>query len=52
MAEIRAATNVKWKSFPGNTWDYLALNVADPENPQSGLVQAQALYITDAPSWP
>jgi peptide/nickel transport system substrate-binding protein len=34
---IRAAPGVTAVSFPGNSWDYLALNVADPTNPQSGL---------------
>jgi peptide/nickel transport system substrate-binding protein len=24
-------------SFPGNSWDYLAFNLADPQNPQNGL---------------
>jgi peptide/nickel transport system substrate-binding protein len=35
-ADIRAAPDVKAVSFPGLSWDYLALNVADPENPQPG----------------
>jgi peptide/nickel transport system substrate-binding protein len=37
IASIRAAPDVTVASFPGNSWDYLALNVADPENPQDGL---------------
>jgi peptide/nickel transport system substrate-binding protein len=37
IADIRAAPDVTVASLPGNGWDYLALNVADPENPQDGL---------------
>jgi peptide/nickel transport system substrate-binding protein len=36
-ADIRAASDVQWKDFPGNAWDYLAFNLADPTNPQPGL---------------
>lgn len=39
-SEIRAAAdagNAQVYSFPGNSWDYLALNLADPNNPQNGL---------------
>jgi len=32
-ADIRA-TKSQIYDFPGNTWDYLALNLADPTNPQ------------------
>lgn len=27
-------------SYPGNSWDYLAFNLADPTNPQNGLDEA------------
>lgn len=27
-------------SYPGNAWDYLAFNLADPNNPQNGLDEA------------
>jgi peptide/nickel transport system substrate-binding protein len=37
IASIRAAPDVTVVSLPGNSWDYLALNVADPTNPQNGL---------------
>jgi peptide/nickel transport system substrate-binding protein len=37
FADIRAAPDVKAVSFSGPFWDYLALNVADPNNPQPGL---------------
>ncbi|MEP0764036.1 MAG: hypothetical protein HRF48_15005, partial [Chloroflexota bacterium] len=35
-AKVRAAPDVRAVSFPSNSWDYLALNVADPLNPQPG----------------
>jgi peptide/nickel transport system substrate-binding protein len=35
-ADIRAAPDVRVVSFPGLTWDYLALNMADPRNSQPG----------------
>jgi len=34
--EIRDSDNQVF-SFPGNIWDYLAFNLADPNNPQNGL---------------
>jgi peptide/nickel transport system substrate-binding protein len=36
-ADIRAANNVVSKDFPGNSWDYMGFNLADPNNPQPGL---------------
>jgi peptide/nickel transport system substrate-binding protein len=36
FADIRAAPGVTAASFPSSRWDYLALNVADPENPRPG----------------
>ncbi len=39
-ADIRAAGDAgdaQVYSFPGNSWDYLAMNLADPSNPQNGL---------------
>jgi peptide/nickel transport system substrate-binding protein len=36
-ADIRAASNVVYKDFPGNAWDYMGFNLADPNNPQPGL---------------
>jgi peptide/nickel transport system substrate-binding protein len=36
-AAVRAAPDVTAVTFPGNRWNYIALNVADPENPQPGL---------------
>ena len=39
-ADIRAAADAgtaQVYSFPGNAWDYLGLNLADPSNPQNGL---------------
>lgn len=39
-AEFRAAAEAGTAqvfSFPGNAWDYLGLNLADPNNPQNGL---------------
>jgi peptide/nickel transport system substrate-binding protein len=35
-ADIRA-TNAQVYSYPGNSWDYLAFNQADPTNPQNAL---------------
>ena len=37
ITDIRAAPDVKAVSFSGRSWDYLALNVADPDHPQPGL---------------
>ncbi|MDX2162529.1 MAG: ABC transporter substrate-binding protein [bacterium] len=42
-AEIRAAADegrVQNYDYPGNAWDYLAFNLADPNNPQNGLDEA------------
>lgn len=39
-AELRALSDAGEKQvypFPGNAWDYLAMNLADPANPQNGL---------------
>jgi peptide/nickel transport system substrate-binding protein len=39
-ADIYAAEeagDVTVYTYPGNSWDYLAFNLADPENPQSGI---------------
>jgi peptide/nickel transport system substrate-binding protein len=36
-ADIRASESVTSVDFPGNAWDYLGFNLADPENPQPGL---------------
>jgi peptide/nickel transport system substrate-binding protein len=36
-APIRAAPDVTAVTLPGNRWNYIALNVADPENPQPGM---------------
>jgi peptide/nickel transport system substrate-binding protein len=39
-ADIRAAEDkgdAKAFSFPGNSWDYVAFNLADPTNPQNAL---------------
>ncbi|MEB2288884.1 MAG: ABC transporter substrate-binding protein [Anaerolineae bacterium] len=34
--DIRAAANVVAVDMPGNSWDYVGLNLADPDNPQPG----------------
>ncbi len=36
-ADIRAAANVQAYDYPGNSWDYMGFNLADPSNPQPGL---------------
>lgn len=36
-ADLRNDANVQVFSFPGNAWDYVGLNLADPTNPQPGL---------------
>jgi peptide/nickel transport system substrate-binding protein len=36
-AEIRSTEGVQPFDFPGNAWDYFAMNLADPNNPQNGL---------------
>ena len=33
-SEIRDAADLNVYSFPGNSWDYMAMNLADPSNPQ------------------
>ncbi|NWG16582.1 MAG: hypothetical protein HXY41_08105 [Chloroflexi bacterium] len=33
--DLLADANLNMYSFPGNAWDYLALNYADPANPQN-----------------
>jgi len=33
-ADIKASTDVNTYNFPGNRWDFLQLNMADPANPQ------------------
>ncbi len=33
-SDLRASSDVNVYAFPGNAWDYLSLNFADPENPQ------------------
>lgn len=35
--DIRAAPDVQAYEYPGNTWDYVGLNLADPTNPQPAL---------------
>lgn len=35
--EVREAANLQTYEFPGDTWDYLAFNLADPNNPQPAL---------------
>lgn len=42
-AEFRASQDAgesQVYSYPGNAWDYLGLNLADPTNPQNGLDEA------------
>lgn len=39
-AEIRDSEGVQAYDYPGNSWDYLAFNLADPSNPQNGLDEA------------
>ncbi|NDJ60176.1 MAG: hypothetical protein GYB67_03575 [Chloroflexi bacterium] len=36
-ADIRADEGSQVYSYPGDRWDYLAFNLADPTNPQNGL---------------
>jgi peptide/nickel transport system substrate-binding protein len=38
--EIRESEGVQPFDFPGNAWDYFAMNLADPTNPQNGLDEA------------
>ncbi len=35
--DLLADSNLNMYDYPGNSWDYLALNLADPTNPQNGL---------------
>lgn len=34
--DLRADPNTVVADFPGNSWDYMGYNLADPENPQPG----------------
>jgi peptide/nickel transport system substrate-binding protein len=36
-ADLRTAANVQVADFPGNAWDYVVFNLADPDNPQPGV---------------
>ncbi|MFW5748445.1 MAG: ABC transporter substrate-binding protein, partial [Chloroflexota bacterium] len=36
-SDIRASEDVQVYEFPGDTWDYVGLNLADPSNPQPAL---------------
>lgn len=36
-SEIRDDANIQVYEFPGNSWDYVGLNTADPTNPQPAL---------------
>lgn len=36
MEEIRNTDGVQPYDYPGNSWDYVGLNLADPSNPQNG----------------
>jgi len=36
-ADIKASPDVNVYGYPGNNWDYLSLNYADPANPQPAL---------------
>jgi len=38
-ADIRA-TDAQYYNYPGNAWDYLAFNLADPNNPQNAFDEA------------
>ncbi len=39
-SDLRASEDVNVYSFPGNAWDYLSLNWADPKNPQNAFDEA------------
>lgn len=39
-ADLKADANLNMYDYPGNSWDYLALNQADPTNPQNGTDEA------------
>ncbi|MFZ4813704.1 MAG: ABC transporter substrate-binding protein [Phototrophicaceae bacterium] len=39
---VREAEGLQVYEYPGNTWDYLAFNLADPENPQPALDESGA----------
>jgi peptide/nickel transport system substrate-binding protein len=41
-ADLIADANIQPYQFPGNAWDYLALNYADPANPQNATDDAGA----------
>ncbi len=36
-SDIRASDEIQFYEFPGNSWDYVGLNTADPANPQPAL---------------
>jgi peptide/nickel transport system substrate-binding protein len=35
--DLRASADVQYYEYPGNTWDFIGLNIADPSNPQPAL---------------
>lgn len=35
--EVRDNENLQYFDFPGRTWDYVGLNLANPDNPQDGV---------------
>jgi peptide/nickel transport system substrate-binding protein len=39
-ADLRSNPDLNMYAYPGNAWDYLALNYADPTNPQSAFDDA------------
>lgn len=39
-AEIRSNPDIQVYDYPGFAWDYMAMNLADPANPQSALDEA------------
>ena len=45
--QIRAAENVQYYEYPGNTWGFIALNLANPDNPQPGMDEAGAIIPQD-----
>jgi peptide/nickel transport system substrate-binding protein len=47
-AEIRAHEDLQFYEYPGNSWEYLALNYANPNNPQNGVaVDADGNVVYD-----
>jgi peptide/nickel transport system substrate-binding protein len=38
-SDLRDSSDIQVYSYPGNSWDYMGMNLADPANPQPGFAE-------------